>query len=835
MLYGAVERVDGTLLEGWAVDLLRLGQPAQLLLVIDGQPVGAFACTVPRPDVNARGFPGLELGFRLALPDLATDGGRHDLAVRFRDGSALPHMDEAGNTHAALSYRNSTTEVDGHVDGLNGLTIRGWAYRTDRLTGERSGKVVLEVWSNGAQIDTIMAGASRIDVAKGHYCPPQCGFFYVLPARLRNGRPFQLEFRAAPEGTVLPGSPISGQAPDKALSDLLHVMHNEMEALATQVYSLKTRLREMLREDGLTLARYGDWAVKYYSALSARLELTRATPRAAALLADRPIISVVCPAYKPDLRWFADAIASVQAQTWPHWELLIVDDGSRTLALTRLIDAAAVADPRIRAIPHRKNQGISAATNTAIAAAQGCYVAFFDHDDLLVPEALEIMVLAARDTGAAIIYSDEDKIDSDGLLTEPHFKPDWNPRLLLSNNYVCHLLMVDTAALRQAGPLLSQYDGAQDHELILRLSRHIPPAHIHHVPELLYHWRKTDGSTASVQSAKSYAVEAGRQAVASHLVARDLPATVVAPYGMTLFDIHWQFTAEPSVAILIPFKDQLATTRRCVELILAGTDYTDYTIVLIDNWSVEPPTLAWLEHMSSHPRIRVERRQEPFNFSRLNNAAAAFVQAEYLLFMNNDIFIRQRNWLRLMMHEALADPQVGAVGIKLLYPNTTVQHAGVVLGVGGVADHMFRFIPANAPGYCARALCAQDLSAVTAACMLCRTDAFKAVGGFDEANLAVAFNDVDLCLKLRAAGWRIIYTPDVIAEHQESLSRGSDMEPNVLPRFQGENQIMLDRWRTVIGRDPFYNRNFSTEEGIFENLSNAPLDPRRAAPLITGT
>ena len=832
MTYGTVERVEGTTLEGWAVDLGRLGQPALLVLLIDGQPVGLFNCTVPRPDMNARGFPGLELGFSLALPDLALDGRTHTLAVRFRDGSPIQYVGANGLANDDMQFRYCPTVVDGHVDGLTGITARGWAYRIDTRTDERFGAVVLEVWSNGIRIDTFTASAIRADVSKAHRCPPQCGFFYILPSALRNNQPFSIEFRSALEGTTLPGSPLLGQAPDKTLDDQLHTMHAELEGMTSQIYALKDRLKQMLRRDGHTLERYHDWAVQYYAALPHRLAAARCQARAQALLADHPVVSVICPAYKPERRWFQAAIDSVRAQSWPHWELLIVDDGSRDPALTRLIAAATAADGRIRALPHAKNQGISAATNTAIDAATGAYVALFDHDDLLVPEALEIMLLAARDTGAAMVYSDEDKIDDDGLLTEPHFKTDWNPRLILSNNYVCHLLLIDTAVLQAAGPLLKQYDGAQDHELVLRLSRTIPPGGIHHVAELLYHWRKTANSTAAVQSSKSYAVEAGRQAVVSHLDALGLPATVAAPYEMTLYDVHWQFKAEPSVAILIPFKDEVATTRQCVDLLLQTTAYDNYQVVLIDNWSIRADTAAWVAQIRTHPRVQVLRVEEKFNFSALNNRAAQQVTADYLLFMNNDIFIQQADWLRVMMNEALADPRVGAVGIKLLYPNTSIQHAGVVLGVGGVADHMFRFLPATEAGYCARALCAQDLSAVTAACLLCRTDAFHAVGQFDADALAVAFNDVDLCLRLRAAGYRVLYTPSVVAEHRESLSRGSDLQPEYLARFQRENQTMLDRWRTVIARDPFYNPNFSRETGMFDTLSSASLDPLRAQPLV---
>ncbi len=567
--------------------------------------------------------------------------------------------------------------------------------------------------------------------------------------------------------------------------------------------------------------------------LRARLAAERRGPRHAELIGgSSPKVSVICPAYKPGLADFIHAVESVRRQTWANWELIIVDDGSRSPVLTQAIEEMCAADPRIRAVPHRRNQGISAATNTGIDAATGDWVALFDHDDLLVDTALEVMLLAAANTGAKVLYSDEDKVDGSGNLLEPHFKTDWNPRLLLSYNYVCHLLMIEATTLRGVGPLRSQYDGAQDHDLVLRLSEAVPAGAIHHVPEVLYHWRKTPGSTAAVQAAKPYAVEAGRRAVQDHLDRRGLPATVEAPFESTLYDVRWNFRAEPKVSILIPFKDHAETTRRCIECILSVTAYRNFEIVLIDNWSTTLDTAKLVAEARADPRVRVLQVEEDFNYSRLNNGAAAQLETDLLLFLNNDVFVEQPDWLRLMVNEMLADPHVGIVGAKLVYPDQTVQHAGVVLGVGGVADHPFRFYRRDEPGYCSRAVCAQDVSAVTAACMLCRADAFRAVGGFDETNLPVAFNDVDLCLRVGRAGYRIIMTPAVLIEHHESLSRGDDLAEHKLPRFYGENQVMWDRWRPLLEADPFYNPHFSRETGLFEKLSSASLTLARAPSLL---
>ena len=829
---GCIDGVDDTVITGWAVDLTQPAVPAALLLLVDDEIVGSFSCTAARPDLSALAVPGAQLGFRFALPAIALDGGGHRIRIRFRSGEVLAHhRDGAMRDEITVQYR--TVLVHGRVDGMLGAAIRGWAFREDRSTGSRTGGVVLEVRANGLVLGPIPADQDRPDVAEAHGCAPHCGFSYAIPSLFRDGQPFELAFHAMPEATQLQGSPFRGEMIAQSNADRLFEMYARVEALCTQAYALKDELRQLVSADEYTLATYHGWAVIYYETLRARLLAERRSARYAELLgAVRPTVSVVCAVYKPGLAEFAAAVESVRRQSWTGWELILVDDGSRSPALTALIDELCAADPRIRAVPHWKNQGISVATNTAIAAATGDWIALFDHDDLLVDVALEVMLLAARNTGARMLYSDEDKVDRFGYFCEPHFKTDWNYRLLLTNNYVCHFLMVDAAALREVGPLNPRYDGAQDQDLVLRLAERLDPAEIHHVPEVLYHWRKTAGSTASAAAAKPYAISAGRQVVLDHLQRRGLPATVEAVYGSTVYDVRWNFLAEPTVTILIPFKDQLDLTRTCVDRVLALTGYAAYQVVLIDNWSVDPDTQAWLSQIGADSRVRVIRREEPFNFSALNNRVVEQIECDFLLFLNNDVHVQQADWLRLMVDEALADPHVGIVGAKLIYPNQGVQHGGVVLGVGGIAGHAFRALPKDERGYANRAVCAQDISAVTAACMLCRTDAFRAVGMFDETHLPVAFNDVDLCLRIGRAGYRVVMAPAVVAIHHESISRGSDFAPHHLPRFYGENQVMMDRWAALIRSDPFYNPHFSHEGGMFDTLSSASLRVERAASLL---
>jgi GT2 family glycosyltransferase len=534
-------------------------------------------------------------------------------------------------------------------------------------------------------------------------------------------------------------------------------------------------------------------------------------------------VSIICPTYKPRLRDFVAAVESVLAQTYSHWELIVVDDASRSTELTKCIAALKQRDKRIRPVALKANRGISAATNAGLAQANGRYVAFLDHDDLLAGRALEFMLAAALRSGAQMLYSDEDKIDDDGAFSEPNFKPDWNYRLLLSINYVCHLVLVERAQIEKTGSFRTECDGAQDHDLIIRLSEAIPSDRIEHVPEVLYHWRKTPGSTAVCGHSKNYAVAAGVRAIQDHLDRKGLAGRVHSPRGITCFEIEWINTQEPSVTIIIPYHEHAGMTRACLEALQSNTDYANYQIVLIDNWSITDEALAFAEEMRVREHVSVMRIEEPFNYSRLNNLAVAANPGELLLFMNNDIFLSNPSWLRAMVGEMLADSHVGIVGSKLLYPNGLVQHGGVILGVGGVADHAHKGLTAKDPGYVARAICAQELSAVTAACMLCRRTAFETVGGFDEIDLQVAFNDVDLCLKVAEAGYRIIWTPSSVAEHRESFSRGDDMRPDQQARFFHENEVMIGRWGCVLSEDRFYHRVFSRMSGVFTNIATASV------------
>ena len=811
---GLADPFAGTAITGWAICRTSPGESVRLRMFIDGQIAGVTVSDLPREELRALGLDAASGGFAFDIPTRFLDGITHSLSILQDDGSSLPFRESDGKTRPKLDFTaEPATSIEGVVDGLHGDSIKGWVVRRHHLTSDYEGYVRLQVLCNGIVLTEIVADQPRMDVAREHRCDPCVGFEFKLPPQCRNGLEFDFVFRALPEGEELAGCPLLVKHRSTENVDEMRALAQTVGEVCAKAFKLQRQVQAMAPVAEATVHNYDPWARRYLSRLRGRI--AAAEP----LAADPPLVSIVMPTCRTNLAHLTAAVESVRQQTYENWELIIVDDASGQRALSACLRNYAAIDTRITCLFRKRNGGISAASNAALRRARGSYVVLFDHDDLMVDVAIEAMVREALRTGARVVYSDEDKIDDFGVLSEPNLKPDWNYRLLLGINYVCHLLMIDRALLRRVGALRSECDGAQDHDLLLRLSEACAPTQIVHLPEVLYHWRKSAASTATSAEAKPYAIAAGARAVTEHLVRRGFKNGRATPIGRsTSYSIAWGLRAQPSVTILVPFKDQIATTRRCLDALLANTDWADWRVVLIDNGSVTPEAEQFHREAERIPHVVVHSVNEPFNYSRLNNGVARAYPADYYVFLNNDVFLSQPDWLRIMVDEALADPKVAIVGAKLLYPNATVQHAGVILGVGGVADHVFRGIPADHPGYLSRARTAQQYSAVTAACMLCRADAFMDVGGFDERDLIVAFNDVDLCLKVGAQGWRVVWTPDVVAEHHESLSRGDDISGDKAQRFFYENHVMLERWHEILAADPFYNPHFSRDRGIFSDL-----------------
>jgi len=827
---GYFDRFEDGRASGWVTDLSRPLETVTLTALIDGVEVAAVVCDGPREDVRAAlGLQKAEVAFQFDVPDAYLDDEPHVLSFRLPDGLPLPHMGEGGleALQPSMEFQGRpAVSVQGSVDGLVHNALRGWVLRKVGRSSEPRARCDILITCDGVKLGQFKADRFRRDVGNVLGCDPNCGFEFTIPHAFQKNYPQTFRVFLLPEMIELAGSPFATTTVSNFLEGKLVSIANDLSRMYADMERLRREITTLLPSEGYHLGEYDRWARRYYENLRARTAAERRLAKEAGTLPPEPLVTVMVPTYKPLLSDFVAAIESVIAQTYENWELIIVDDGSKSKEVSERIDAFVRADKRIRCIRSKKNVGISNATNIAMEAAKGEWTVFFDHDDVLVDVALEVMVRTAQRTGAKLLYSDEDKIDQAGYFLEPNLKPDWNYRYMLGCNYVCHLTVIETATMRKVGLLSKAYDGAQDHDFILRCSEVLARTEIVHVPELLYHWRITPNSTASDVSKKGYAVDAGVRAVGDHLKRRGKTAKVSSINGLTIYGVEWIPQVQPKVSIIIPFRDQIETTRHCVACLLENTHYENYEIVLVNNWSTSKEAAEFIEAARGIDNIRVLDVIEEFNYSRLNNLATQDNDADFFVFMNNDVFVSDEGWLDRILGEALSDDDVGIVGGKFLYPNKTVQHAGVVVGTHGVAAHIHLGIPHDDYGYIGRARLSQELVAVTAACMLIRADLFREVGGFDETDLKVAYNDVDLCLKVYDSGRRIIWCADFVAEHHESLSRGSDMRPDQEARFFREQQTMYERWgdKPFFRNDPFYNKNFSKVDRLFYDLT----DPQKA-------
>ena len=568
---------------------------------------------------------------------------------------------------------------------------------------------------------------------------------------------------------------------------------------------------------------YGQWTetfVQMDDALRNRLL------RRVGLIGHQPLVSIVMATYNTDHGFLEKAIESVLAQIYGNFELLVSDDCSPDPGVRRLVERYAARDRRVRLITRPENGGISAATNSAITEAKGEWVTFMDHDDTIVEHALLHVVLAinARPS-VALIYSDEDKINEREQLFMPYFKSDFDPLLLLGQNYVCHLTSVRRDLIERVGPLRTEFDGAQDWDLVMRVSEVVAREDIVHIPHVLYHWRSHGGSTSKTSAAKPWALDAGRRAVADALARRGVRAHVAEVAGTGFAEVRFSLPeTAPKVSVIVPTRDG-ALLERCVDSVLERTVYPDYEVVIIDNGSVKPSRLQYFEGVDD--RVRVLRDESPFNYSALHNRAVPQCRGDVLLLLNDDTEVLEGDWLEAMVAQLL-QPGVGAVGAKLLYPDGRIQHAGVVLGPNALAGHAGQFRSSRDKGYFGRLALASEFQACTAACLAVRRTTWDRLGGFDE-DLRVAWNDIDFCLRVRAGGEQVTYTPRAQLIHHESLSRGSDQSGPAFARFMEEIQQMRDRWGLEILRDPYYNPNLSLGHAMFELAY-----PPRVSPWYTG-
>ncbi len=557
---------------------------------------------------------------------------------------------------------------------------------------------------------------------------------------------------------------------------------------------------------------YTEWVRRYDTLNDAARERIR---QHIAVMDSPPLISVVMPTYNPNPIWLIEAIESVQKQLYPHWELCIADDASPNPAIRPLLEKFAREDARIKVVFREKNGHISAASNSALALATGEWVALLDHDDVLPEHALYCVADAIiANPSLRLIYSDEDKIDEAGRRHGPYFKCDWNPDLFYSHNMICHLGVYYRPLLEQIGGFRFGFEGSQDYDMALRCIEQIEPSAIHHIPRVLYHWRVHAESTAGGADAKPYAMLAGERAINEYLQRKKIKGRAeTLPFGA--YRIHYALPpVVPLVSVIIPTRNGFHLLKQCVDSIFQKTDYPIYEIIIVDNGSDCVDTLAYFNELRQKENVHILRDERPFNYSALNNVAIAIAQGEFVCLLNNDIEVISPDWLSSMVSIAL-QPNIGAVGARLWYPNDTLQHGGVIIGIGGIAGHAHKHLGKNNNGYFGRAVLIQSLSAVTGACLLVKKSIYQAVNGLNEKDLAVAFNDVDFCLRVRDAGYRNVWTPYAELYHHESATRGYEDNPIKQARFAAEVAYMKKRWGDQLLNDPAYSPNLTLEHEDF--------------------
>lgn len=539
-----------------------------------------------------------------------------------------------------------------------------------------------------------------------------------------------------------------------------------------------------------------------------------------------PKISIILPLYNPPIIWLKKCVLSVQSQYYKNWELCVVDDCSNDLEGYYLIEKLKSIDNRIKIQRLPKNLNISLASNEALKMASGNYILFLDQDDELTRNALyEIVKVINKNPDVELIYSDDDKVDEKGYYYDFQFKPNWSPELLLSYCYISHLKVIKRDLIEKIGGFRKGFEGSQDYDLLLRISDFVK--NVYHIPKILYHWRSIPGSTALSASAKPLSIEAGRKAIEDNLRRRGKKWSVIIPdyareINCGIYKIEYNFNNCPEVCIIIPSKDNIKILKNCINSIINKTKYYNYKIYIIDTGSKQKEILDYYKILENNDKFKIlYLNQEKFNFSYCMNYAVNCINNEYILFLNNDTEVINMDWLTELVGTILIDEKIGAVGAKLIYEDKKVQHAGVIIGLNNnLAGHANKLLYYKDGGYLSYNNVMRNYSAVTAACMLTKKSAFNLIGGFDERNFAVAYNDVDYCLKLISNGYRVVYNPYALLYHHEGKTRGRGNDNPV------EENNFREKWSCFINNDPYYNPNLSLKNEHFEILNKENINIR---------
>lgn len=691
----------------------------------------------------------------------------------FRPDNLARHYEQ----QAILLYRE--LPPSGEQETFHGLTtLRGWALA-------RAGLERIEVYVDGRLAGQAKYGEVRPDIAATHpYAAgaDRAGFSFKWDTTSVSDGQHQLRFQA-----------ISSTGKKQTLTQ---------EVIVDNSHPQKTE--------------YEAWIETYESH-----DIEEARIKAKQLTVT-PKFSIIMPVYNPDDSLLQQAIGSIQAQSYSNWELCMADDGSTTDQTWPRLKQAQQVDDRIKVSRLETNQGISAASNLALSQATGDFVVLMDQDDELPPHALYFVAKwLNKFPEADLLYSDEDKMDLDDRRYDPFFKPDWSPDLFLSMNYLNHLTVIRTDLIRATGGFREGLEGSQDYDLYLRLTERTEQ--IYHIPKVLYHWRATPSSAAADSRAKNFAQTAAQQALEEHLQRQQLQATVQPVHAPGRWRIQYSVAAPPPIAIIIPCYTNLKGLRTLTDHLIVKTTYRPIEFIIIDNSDGDEVAKVYQSIAQKHPETKyLNWQNHSFNFSKMNNAAVELTDAPLLLFLNDDVEPINNDWLEAMV-EHIQRPEVGVVGAKLVYPDQTIQHAGVVMGIYNNAGHAFKMMPADEkrPGYFDLPHIVRNCSAVTGACLLTERETFWQVGGFDEIHLAAAFQDVDYCLKVGQAGYRTIYTPHARLYHYESKTKVKTNR-EIMPHPY-EVWYMQQVWGKVMTHDPYYNPNLTRAA---EDYSLRPTVPQ---------
>ena len=697
-------------------------------------------------------------------------------------------------------YFIESSEVDRKL-GI--CRVRGWAAYTKPL------KVYLEN-SRGNRIPCEIQHLKRVDVQNQYpeaEVGEKCGFFFEL--HYQQLKEFYIVFEV---GSIRVRRQIHLQPVQLAAEKMNEYCKKGSRYLKLHgPAALAQKVVGKVKNKNKAAVIYQKWLPKHLPS-KAELEHQRKEH-----FSWEPTFSVVVPLYKTPEKYLQQLVDSIEAQTYGNWELCLSDGSGADSPLTDYLNRLEKSDDRIRVIRNDQALQIAENTNAAMKAATGDYIVFADHDDELTPDALFRCVKALNeDPELKVLYSDEDKMSMDGhKFFQPHFKPDFNIDLLCTVNYICHLFVVKKEIVDQIGMLKKEFDGAQDYDFVFRCVETAGREQIHHIPRILYHWRCHEDSTAENPESKMYAFDAGARAIKAHYDRLGVPVEIEKGEYLGLYRTKFLWEEKPLISIIIPNKDHIDDLKRCIDSIEEKATYRNYEYVIVENNSTEDETFAYYKELeASNPKAHVVYWDGIFNYSAINNFGAAHAKGDYLLLLNNDTEIISPDCLEQLLGYCMR-PDVGAVGARLYYEDDTVQHAGVVVGFGGIAGHCFVQQKRDATGYCHRIICAQDYSAVTAACMMVKREAFDKVHGLSE-EFQVAFNDIDFCLRLGKAGYLVVYNPYAELYHYESKSRGLEDTPEKVARFNREIASFEKHWPEILrDGDPYYNPNLTLESQDF--------------------